>query len=262
MWNSSDSAGASAAGASTYGERLLRGTEAAVQADAVEAEVRQQLDAALHGPLGMALAAPGGPASAAIASDMPGASQAGRSGDAEQAGQLLSTEVPRRFIAAGACLSAAYAALAAGDEARVAGALLCAQRFLFPHDVAGATAVAHAVAAATRELPAPNESPQGLTQAEAMQQSVAATAEALERAYLAAAGHLSTAALSARSWLSATGGMGPGSVAGQTQFGPFLEGLVRWAFYVEAALQGVRADDWARTGAALVGARRFVSQRD
>jgi hypothetical protein len=68
------------------------------------------------------------------------------------------------------------------------------------------------------------------------------------------------AALGTRSWLAATGGLGPGSVAGQVQFGPFLDGLVRWAFYVAAALQGVRADDWARVGAALVAAQRSLRE--
>ena len=249
-------------GATSYGERLLRSPEVARAADAVEAEVRGQLDAALHGPLGAALAAGFGGHSGP--SD--GAAHDGAAGSADAAaGALLNSEVPRRFVAVGACLSAAYAALAAGDEVRVAGALLSAQRLLFPRDPEGAAAVAQAVATATRHLeisePAPPHSERtGHVQAEAVQRAVASGVAALDRALHGAFGHVQAAALGTRSWRAATGGLGPGAVAGQTGFGPFLDGLVRWAFLVEAALQGLRADDWSRTGAALVAARQYVSQ--
>ncbi len=258
--------------ATTYGERLLRSPAAMRAADAVEAEVHAQLDAALHGPLGTALA---GQAAHADPAGRPPGARAATGADTRDtaaastaaAAALLNTAVPRRFIAAGACLSAAHAALAAGDEARVAGALLCAQRFLFPNDPAGADAVARAVAIATRHLATyqasePSGTPPigaGTEQVEATQRAVAAGGEALERAYQAAIGHIQAATLGTRSWLSATGGLGAGSAAGQTQFGPFLDGLIRWAFFTAAALQGVRADDWSRTGAALVAARQYVS---
>jgi len=161
---------------------------------------------------------------------------------------------------------AAYAGLAEGDETRVAGALLCAQRFLFPHDPPGEAAVAQAVSLATRHLDGTagdtDSQPRAAAanQVATMQQTVAAHGEALERSFQASIGHLQMAALSTRSWLAATGGFGPGSLAGQTQFGPFLDGLVRWAFYTEAALRAVRADDWSRAGAALVAARQFVTR--
>jgi hypothetical protein len=176
---------------------------------------------------------------------------------------LLSAEIPRRFIAAGAALSVAYAALAEGDETRTAGALLCAERILFPDDPEGAAQMAAAVRAALRQLDAEraasaigdSEHPPNV---EEMQRSVMALAAALERAYAGAAGHLEAAALGARSWLAATGGAGPASGARHTQFGPFLDGLVRWAFFTEAALESIRADDWAGAGAALMAARRDV----
>ena len=92
-----------------------------------------------------------------------------------------------------------------------------------------------------------------------MQRTVAAGVDALDRAFHASAGHIQAAALGTRSWLAATGGLSAGAIAGQSQFGPFLDGLLRWAFYTEAALQGVRADDWSRAGAALIAARQSVS---
>ncbi len=216
-------------------------------ASAIQADVRAQLAAALHGPFAGALAAGAPPAHVEAPT-------------AAEASLLLGAEIPRRFIAAGGALSVAYAALAEGDETRTAGALLCAERILFPDDPEGAARMAGAVRAALRHLdtePAASateagERPQDV---EAMQRSVAALAAALERAFAGAAGHLEAASLGARSWLAATGGAGPASGARHTQFGPFLDGLVRWAFFTEAALEGIRADDWARVGAALVAAR-------
>jgi hypothetical protein len=243
----------------SYGERLLRSPEAARAAAAIEVDVQLQLEAALHGPLAVALAAPAGPPSAGVAS--------GGANNTAAAGQLLNAEIPRRFIAAGACFSVAYAALAAGDEIRVAGALLCARRWLFQDDAAGAAAVQQAVRNALQRF-GPEEpdagssigaSGSGKPAQEAMQRTVAAQVDSLGRAFQASVGHIQTAALGTRSWLAATGGVGPGSVAGQTQFGPFLDGLVRWAFYLEAALEGLRADDWSRVGAALVAAQQYVS---
>ena len=237
----------------SYGERLLRSPEAARAAAAIEAEVQQQLAAALHGPLAVALTTAAPPVAGAVApSDV----------ETAAAGRLLNTEVPRRFIAAGACLSAAYAALAEGEEARVAGALLCAQRFLFPDDPAGAAAVAQAVQNATLRPAAPDQaaalSLEGPEQLAALEQAVAAQSDALQRSFHASAGHVQAAALGSRSWLAATGGVGPGAVAGQTQFGPFLDGLLRWAFYTAAALQGLREDDWSRVGAALMAAQHSL----
>ncbi len=245
---------------STAGERLLRSEEVARAADAVQGEVRAQVEAAIHGPFGVALAA-GAPRVPPAAGGADGQAAA----QAQGATALLGAEIPRRFIAAGAAITAAYAAVAQGDEVRAAGALVCAERVLFPGDLAGIAAVRQAVRAALSTMePVPAESlPPPLGEAlaaEQMQRRVLADAEALERAYLRAAAHVETAALSATSWLQATGGAGPASGAARARFGPFVDGLVRWAFYVEAAILGVEADDWARVGAALIAARREVQR--
>ncbi|MBI3973091.1 MAG: hypothetical protein HY332_17570 [Chloroflexi bacterium] len=252
----------------SYGERLLRSDAVTRAADAVEADVREQLAAAMHGPVAAALAA----SIASTAAPVPGAVASGgkttpSNRAADETAMLLKSEVPRRFIAAGAALAVAYAALAEGDEARTAGALLCAERMLFPHDPTGAAQVAAATRAALQRLDSPAPAAPvpgagGVTpdSVEAVQRHVVAAAEQLGRVYLAAAPHVETAALGARSWLAATGGAGPASGIARAQFGPFVDGLVRWAFYVAAALESIRADDWTRAGAALMAARQEVQR--
>ena len=47
----------------SYGERLLRSPEAVRAAAAIQIDVQQQLEAALHGPLAVALTAPARPPS-------------------------------------------------------------------------------------------------------------------------------------------------------------------------------------------------------
>jgi hypothetical protein len=237
-------------GETTVGERLLRSTEVANAAASVEAEVQVQLMAALQGPIGTALAA-------SHASSDAGASGANHA-DAQA---LLGAEVPRRFIGAGAALTIAYMGISEGDEIKTAGALLCAQRLLFPDDPLGAVAVGAVTRSALEALESAegdHPDPTPIDSAAAMQTKVAGGVEALERVYLQAGPHLETAALSTYSWKQATGGAGPSSSAVRSRFGPFLDGLIRWAFYVEAALQGIRLDDWARTGAALIAARRVT----
>jgi hypothetical protein len=244
----------------TAGERLLRSEEVARAAVAVQDEVQAQVEAAVHGPFGLALAA-------GVQRVPPAAGADGQAAEAQarEATALLGAEIPRRFIAAGAAITAAYAAVAQGDEVRAAGALVCAERVLFPGDLAGIAAVRQAVRAALATIdtapiePVPPQLSEALA-AEQLQRRVLADAEALERAYLRAAAHVETAALSSMSWLQATGGAGPASGAARTRFGPFVDGLVRWAFYVEAAILAVEADDWARAGAALIAARREVQR--
>jgi hypothetical protein len=236
------------------GERLLRGPEVAAAAAAVDAEVEQQLAAALHGPVGTALAASTAPM---------GAPPGGQPAGSEDVPALLGAAVPRMFIAAGAALTAAYLAVAEGDEVRAAGAVLCARRRLFPDDALGSAAVAGAARPALESLPAPAGepgAPPGADAAAAMGRQVAARVEELERAYLGAAPHIETAALDTYSWKRATGGAGPASGAMRGHLGPFLRGMARWAFYVEAALAAIRQDDWVRAGAAIIAARRVTAQ--
>lgn len=252
---------------STPGERLLRSDEAARAAREVGAEVRSQLGAALRGPLTGALTAWMGVTQRATG-NAPG--QADQSDQASQdaAQATLGTEVPRRFIGTGAALAAAYQAIASGDDVRAAGSLLCAQQLLFPNDPDGVAAVAGAVDIALRPLTedeslatsAPGE---GGTEAQqpsldAMQRTVMALAERLEGLYLGAAAHVEVAALGSRSWRAMTFGAGPGSGSARTIFGPFIDGLVRWAYYLAVALRGVREDNWALAGAAVIAARSEV----
>lgn len=242
-----------AADGTSTGERLLRSPHVAQAAAAVEADVRQQLAAALHGPIGTALAATSGSA---------GLAGPGTEGGGGGAHALLGAAIPRAFIATGAALTTGYMGLAAGDDTRVAGALLCAQRLLFPGDPLGNAAVRAAAQPALDSLPDRSEEPAAADDAEAaagMQRRVAADVEAIERAFLAVVPHVSAAALSSFSWKHATGGAGPASGALTSHLGPFLDGLVRWAFYVEVALEGIRHDDWARAGASLIAARRVTA---
>jgi hypothetical protein len=169
--------------------------------------------------------------------------------------------VPRTFIAVGAALTTAFAAVGDGDEVRAAGALRCAQALLFPADPLGQASVAGAVSPALEALaPADPESTAraGDVTVE-MERRVAREVEALNLAYLQASPHVRAAALSAYSWKQAAGGAGPESDALTGNLGPFLDGMARWAFFLEAALDGVRRDDWARTGAALIAARRVTA---
>jgi hypothetical protein len=46
---------------------------------------------------------------------------------------------------------------------------------------------------------------------------------------------------------------------GGSQLMPFIDGLARWAFLLEAAMEGVKRDDWVLVGAAVVAARRVTS---
>jgi hypothetical protein len=255
------------AAGTSYGERLLRSAGVQRAAEQVLEEVRQHLADALHGPLAGAIAAHAGV-------DPTAGGQPGRDPNAPdeaqtvaEATELLASALPRRFIAVGAALSTAYAALGAGDEVRTAGALLCAQRLLLPDDPAGVAAIAQATdaaleragiassggtsgASATTAAGAPTAG-----QVEEMQRQVLAGAELLERARAASATQITEAVLRARSILAVTRGAVPGSAA-EGAFGPFVPSLVRWAFFIAAALLGLRADDWSRVGAALVAALR------
>ena len=241
--------------ATSYGERLLRSPDVTLAAGAVHAIVQAQVMSALQGPVGTALAA--------SVDHRQSPAQSGQNGTHPQhlheAQTLLGAAVPRMFICVGAALTTAFVALAEGDETRVAGALLCAQGLLFPDDPLGVAAVAGAAHPALDALPQVSAGAPGVEAALLMQQRVAAETEALERALLQVLPNLQVAALSSYSWKQATGGAGPSSDALTGHFGPFLDGLLRWAFYVEAALTSIRQDDWARAGAALVTGRRVTA---
>jgi len=241
--------------ATSHGERLLHSPDVTLAAGAVRAMVQAQVMSALQGPVGTALAASVDPRQSP---EQPGQSGA-RPKHLHEAQTLLGAAVPRMFIGAGAALTTAFVALAEGEETRVAGALLCAQGLLFPDDPLGVAAVAGAARPALDALPQASAGLPGVEAALLMQQRVAAETEALERALLQVLPNLQAAALGSYSWKQATGGAGPTSDALTGHFGPFLDGLLRWAFYVEAALTGIRQDDWARAGAALVNARRVTA---
>ena len=208
------------------GERLLRSAEVETATDLVAREVEMQVAAALAGPVGATMAA-------------------------------LNSSLPRAFIGVGAALTAAYAAVSAGDEVRAAGALVCAQELLFPADPLGRAAVAGAARAGipplvTDDAPAAED-------AEGVQRRVAAEVEALDRGYARVGVWVQAAALGAYSWKEMTAGMGVAADVSASQLMPFLDGMTRWAFLVEAALDGVRGDDWVRVGACVVAARRVTS---
>ncbi len=249
--------GATKSHAATAGDVLLRNPTVMAARDAVLHEVREQLAAALHGPIGTALAAsaPGGH----DVSDGPPSQHV-------QAQALLGAEIPRRFLATGAALTIAYSALATGDEVRVGGALLAVQGLLFPNDALGFFAVQTAVRLGLEATAPADGDPGGPVSAAAtadaaadMQRRVEGDIERLDRAYLGVLPHLTAAALGSPSWRTASGGAGPASGVLSGPLALFLEGLLRWTFYLCAALDGVRRDDWTRTGAALVAARRVTS---
>jgi hypothetical protein len=252
--------------ATSSGERLL-GSDAATQtAIAVMAQVEAQVDAALHGPLVGALAGtlpvPGAHPGAA-GQPFPAVPPQGPAATAAaEAALMLGSEVPHRFIAAGAALAAALAGVSDGDDVRAAGGLLCAERILFPDDPAGAAAVAAAVKPAVeramRDLGEP-PAPGAIPPPEAMRRRVVAATDELERAFLASQSHVVRASLSARSWLPVTGGLGDLTTL-RGRYGPFLDALIRWAFYVGAALEAVRRDDWTLAGAAVLAAHQQVQQ--
>lgn len=228
----------------SVGQRLLRSAEVEAEANAVAMAVQQQLAAALQGPIGSALAAGHADAEAA-----------------PHAQALLGADLPRRFIAVGAALTMAYVTISEGDEVRTAGALVCAERLLFPDDPLGIAAVRSAVDRALEAQPAPPaEAGQPTTPdaAAVMQMRVAAGVERLERAYLQAAVHVESAALASASWKQVTGGAGPSSGALRSNLGQFLEGMLRWTFYVEAAFDAIGRNDWADVGAALIAARKVT----
>jgi hypothetical protein len=239
---------------STAGERLLRSAEVERAAREVAREVQMQVAGALAGPVGTALAAsaPGGPGNEAVG-------PAGQAGHME-AQALLRAAVPQTFIAVGAALTLAYAAVSAGEEVRSAGALRCAEQLLFPEDPLGLAAVAGAVRPVLEGMAVNEGTGAGaLADDEAaalVERRVAAEVEELERGYLRVAAQVFSAATSSDSWKRMTGGAGE---VGMSQMGMFLVALSRWGFLVEAALDGVRHDDWVRVGAAVVAARRVTS---
>lgn len=245
------------------GARLLAGADVAGAREQITREVQQHVSAALHGPIGTALAA-GNPAPGGDTSVGSGGTDGQSAGShIEDPAALLGAALPRTFIATGAAITTGYAALAAGDEVRVAGALLCAQRLLFRDDPVGSIAFSAAARAALQSTDESDGDGDGdarsLDAAAAMQRRVERLGVALDTAFSRGASHLHAAALSSYSWKRLTGGAGPGSDVLSGHLAPFLLGLVRWAFLVEAALDGIRKDDWARAGAALVAARRVTA---
>jgi len=220
--------GASGPGETTSGERLLRSDEVARASVEIEREVEAQVGAALQGPL----------ASAALISPL-----------------------PRTFVAVGAALTLAYGAVGAGDEARAAGALRCAQGYLFPADPLGHAAFAGVTRPILDGLAHTGEpsAPIAAQTAAQMERHVGAEVERLERAFASAELRLAAAALGAYSWTMAAGGAGPQSGVSTGHLAPFLSGLTRWAFYTEAALDAIGRDDWARVGAALIAARKVTA---
>ena len=209
---------------SSAGERLLRSVDVERTADQVAREVEQHVAGALAGPVGTTMA-------------------------------FLNSALPRAFIAVGAALTAAHAAVSAGEEVRAAGALRCAQDLLFPADPLGRAAVAGAARAGFGE----GEAAALSEDVAAVERRVSAEVEALERGYLRVASQLQAAALGTYSWKQMTGGMGVAADVAASQMGLFVDGLARWAFLVEAAIEGVRQDDWVKVGAAVVAARRVTS---
>ena len=210
----------------TAGERLLRSAEVERAADQVAREVELQVGAALAGPVGATMAA-------------------------------LQSSLPRTFIGVGAALTTAYAAVSSGDETHAAGALICAQELLFPTDPLGRAAVA---GAARPGLPAvPEEGAPPADDAVAVERRVEADIAALEQGYGRVASQVRAAALGTYSWKQLTGGLGASADVSASQLLPFIEGMTKWAFLAEAALDGVKRDDWVRAGAAVVAARRVTS---
>ncbi|HEU5316286.1 MAG TPA: hypothetical protein VFX49_09270, partial [Chloroflexota bacterium] len=187
----------------TSGEALLRSPELDRAAQQIAQEVEAQVGAALQGPVGTALAA--GAASS-------GSGPSGGTSEHQAAAQaLLRHTVPRTFIAVGAALTTAFAAVGAGDELRAAGGLRCAQSLLFPADPLGQAAVSAAARPALEAL-APDHAADATAAADvsaAMERRVAREVEALDRAYLQVSPHLRAAALGAYSWKHASGGAGP-----------------------------------------------------
>lgn len=236
------------------GEQLLRSDEVARLAVVIAGDVRLHVQSVMQGPFGIA----GAQAVAPLPLGIGGSP--GNFGPDPSGG--LNGGVPQRFIAAGVALTVAYAALGEADGARVAGALRCASEILFPDDPAGFVQVERAAGLAVRHLE-PIEEPMiadAVRATEAMQHRVFAAAQSLDRAFQASIDHLTTASLDAHSWRQVTGGLGPSSGLITTAFGPFLPGLVRWAFYTAVALRFIRMDDWAWVGACLIGARTDVQR--
>jgi hypothetical protein len=232
-------------GATTAGELLLRSDEVERATMAIAAEVHAHLASAMQGPFGVAGAQAFGP-------------PVGPNG--QSLTSLGADVLPQRFIGAGVALSVAYAALSEGDGVRLAAGLRCAAAALFPNDDDGWMHVERATAASISHLN-PGQEPDGGDPAAAtlaMQRQVYAGAESLDRAFLAASTRLQVAALAAASWRAVPGGIGPGSDGLATAFGPFLPGLVRFAFFTAVGVHFLRRDDWAWVGAALVGARSDV----
>ena len=234
----------------TAGEGLLHSPEVERATREIEREVEAQVAGALSGPVGTALAAGAASGSGNLAPE-----------HQTEAQLLLGHTVPRTFIAVGAALTTAFAAVGAGDEVRAAGALRCAQSLLFPADPLGQAAVTGAARPALEDaVPATSESASVAADvAVAMARRVTGEVEQLENAYRRVASHVQAAALGSYSWKQASGGVGPESGALGGHLGPFLDAMTRWAFLTEAALDGIRRDDWARAGAALIAARRVTA---
>jgi hypothetical protein len=245
-------------GATSAGELLLRSDEVERATLAIAAEVHSHLATAMQGPFGVAGAQALGRSALAPAKHrdhLPG----GSVGDVEVS-TLTSDVLPQRFISAGVALTVAYTALGEADGVRVAAGLRCAAAALFPNDDDGWATVERVSANSIGHLQ-PISDPDSSDPAAAtlaMQRQVYAGAESLNRAYLAGATRLQVASLGASSWRAVSGGIGPGSDAAATAFGPFLPGLMRFAFFTAVALHFVRRDDWAWVGAALIGARSDV----
>ena len=214
-------------GVTSVGERLLRSAEVERAAHQVAREVEQQVAGARAGPVGTAVA-------------------------------VLQSALPRAFIGVGAAITTAHAAVSAGDEVRAAAALLCAQELLFPADLLGRAAVAGAVRLALESVEEYDGAPP-VEDGEAVQRRVAQEVEALERCWLRVGAQVLAAALGTYAWKRLTGGMGVAADVAASHGGLFVNGLARWAFLAEAALEGVRKDNWIRVGAAVVAARRVTS---
>lgn len=241
-------------GATSAGELLLRSDEVERATLAIAAEVHAHLATAMQGPFGVAGAQAFGASASATA--------AHRESEAAHHGVvgLASDVLPQRFIGAGVALTVAYTALGEADGVRVAAGLRCAAAALFPNDDDGWAIVERTASASIGHLE-PIADPHvgdAAAQTMAMQRQVYAAAESLNRAYLAASTRLQMAALGAASWRAVSGGIGPGSDGASSAFGPFLPGLVRFAFFTAVAVHFVRRDDWAWVGAALIGARSDV----
>ena len=241
-------------GATSAGELLLRSVEVERATLDITAEVHAHLATAMQGPFGVA----GAQAFGQSAAD-PAAAGA-HAATHERLVGLASEVLPQRFIGAGVALTVAYTALGEADGVRVAAGLRCAAAALFPNDDDGWAGVERAAAASIGHLEAITDPGVGdpAAQTRAMQRQVYAAAESLDRAYAAASTRIQIAALGAASWRAVSGGIGPGSDGASTAFGPFLPGLVRFAFFTAVAVHFVRRDDWAWVGAALIAARSDV----